>query len=89
VTGPAYETASEVEFLRQVGATVVTMSAAPELAAAARMGLRTAAVAVVTNLATGSLPADHREVLEAASAAVPSLRLLVEEAVAKAASITG
>lgn len=68
-SGPNYETPAEVRALRRMGASVVTMSAAPELAAAARAGIRVAALAVVTNLAcfVPSTPLSHGDVCEAAS----------------------
>jgi len=64
--GPAYETQAEVRVLQDWG-DVATMSAAPELAAASRLGLRAAALALVTNPCTGiaSSRPNHQEVLEA------------------------
>jgi purine-nucleoside phosphorylase len=64
--GPAYETQAEVRALQEWG-DAATMSSAPELAAASRLGVRAAAVAVITNPCTGIASArpSHTEVLEA------------------------
>lgn len=64
--GPAYETPAEVRVFQDWG-DVATMSAAPELTAASRRGLRAAAIALVTNPCTGvaSSRPNHTEVLEA------------------------
>ncbi|HXV12853.1 MAG TPA: hypothetical protein VEC56_01475 [Candidatus Krumholzibacteria bacterium] len=63
--GPAYETQAEVLALQEWG-DAATMSSAPELAAASRLGLRAAAVAVITNPCTGvaSWRPNHAEVLD-------------------------
>ncbi|NIM20402.1 MAG: hypothetical protein GTO51_09245 [Candidatus Latescibacteria bacterium] len=66
VSGPAYETPAEVRALQEIGASLVTMSAAPEVFFANQAGLRVAALCLVTNLATGlaqSAPS-HKSVLE-------------------------
>lgn len=63
--GPTYETPSEIELLRRVGATVVGMSVVPEALAAAALGMRFAALFCVTNV-VGVGPVDHRDVTEAA-----------------------
>jgi inosine/guanosine/xanthosine phosphorylase family protein len=69
--GPAYETPAEIRMLRAIGADVVGMSTVPEVLAAAELGLPTAAVAVVSNLAAGLSdgPLNHEEVTVAANQA--------------------
>jgi inosine/guanosine/xanthosine phosphorylase family protein len=65
LSGPTYETPAEVEMAQRTGALVVTMSAAPEILFANECGMRVAALAAVTNHATGigrAVP-DHAEVL--------------------------
>jgi purine nucleoside phosphorylase len=64
--GPAYETLAEVRAYQESHGDVATMSGAPEIAAANRVGMRAAALAVVTNPCTGVAAAvpNHREVLE-------------------------
>lgn len=68
VSGPAYETPSEVRFLQQVGGKAVGMSTVPECIAANHMGLRVCAVSCITNPAAGlsSKRLTHEEVTERA-----------------------
>jgi purine-nucleoside phosphorylase len=62
--GPTYETPSEIRMLRTLGADAVGMSTVPEVIALRHMGVRTAAVSCITNLAAGLSPTklDHSEV---------------------------
>lgn len=81
--GPAYETPAEVRVFQDWG-DVATMSAAPELAAASRLGLRAAAIALVTNPCTGvaaSRP-NHTEVLEAGRRMVGGLGEVIRQLIA-------
>jgi inosine/guanosine/xanthosine phosphorylase family protein len=77
--GPAYETAAEVRALRGLGASVVTMSGAPEIGHFAEVGIRVASIAIVTNWATGISASTlaHSEVLAVAGEAVRSLQALI------------
>ena len=65
MAGPAYETPTEIEFLRRAGATVVGMSVVPEAIAAAALGLRFGALFCVTNV-VGVEPVHHLEVTRVA-----------------------
>lgn len=58
VIGPCYETAAEVRFLQVAGANAVGMSTVMEAIAGRHAGIRLAAMACITNLATG-LSRDH------------------------------
>lgn len=80
--GPAYETPAEIRFLRTIGADVVGMSTVPEVLAAAELGLPTAAIAVVSNLAAGisGRPLSHDEVTEIAGPASGRIVTLLQEA---------
>jgi purine-nucleoside phosphorylase len=65
--GPTYETPAEVRMARQLGGDVVSMSTAPELIAAASLGMEAVAFACVTNMAPGVVPGrevNHEEVIE-------------------------
>ena len=64
--GPSYETPSEIEYLRRIGADLVGMSTIAEVIAARHMGIRVLAISCVTNMAAGILdqPLSHDEVME-------------------------
>jgi inosine/guanosine/xanthosine phosphorylase family protein len=78
--GPAYETKAEVRMLQDWG-DVATMSSAPELAAASRLGIRAAAIALVTNPCTGvaSSRPNHQEVLEVGRTMAGGLAAVLEQ----------
>ena len=64
--GPSYETPSEIQYLRRIGADLVGMSTVAEVIAARHMGLNVLAISCVTNMAAGILdqPLSHAEVME-------------------------
>ncbi len=64
VSGPTYETPSEVRFLQIIGGQAVGMSTVPESIAANHLGLRVCAVSCITNPAAGihSTKLTHDEV---------------------------
>ena len=66
VTGPSYETAAEIRYLRTIGADAVGMSTALEAIAARHMGLEVLGLSCITNLAAGVHPGplSHQGVLE-------------------------
>lgn len=51
--GPNYETKAEIRAFRKMGGDMVGMSTAPELFEASRLGLKTVALSLVTNMAAG------------------------------------
>ena len=64
--GPSYETPSEIEYLRRIGADLVGMSTVAEVIASRHMGMNVLAISCVTNMAAGILdqPLSHAEVME-------------------------
>lgn len=69
LTGPSYETPSEIRYLRKIGADAVGMSTVPEVIAANHAGLKVLGISCITNMAAGVLPKklNHKEVLETAN----------------------
>lgn len=68
--GPTYETPSEVDMAKRMGADLVGMSTVPEVIALRHMGVRVGGISLVTNYASGigDAPLSHEDV--AATAAV-------------------
>ncbi len=79
VSGPSYETRAEYRMLRKFGADVVGMSTVPEAVVAGRLGLRVAAVSVVTNVARPDAPdrTDAEDVCQAAAAAAEGVWAMI------------
>jgi len=69
VLGPSYESAAEIEMIRRMGGDAVGMSTVNEVSLASALGMRTAGISCITNMATGILPQklSHREVTEVAN----------------------
>lgn len=75
--GPNYETLSEIDMLKQVGADAVGMSTVPELEACKGTKTLAAGISVITNVwKPEELVGGHEEVLEAAKEASERLDLL-------------
>lgn len=66
VRGPSYETPSEINAFRRLGADVVGMSVVPEVIVAAQVGMRVLALTYISNMAAGVLKKklSHEEVIE-------------------------
>ena len=77
VPGPNYETRAEINAMRALGAAAVGMSAAPEIARAHRLGMRTAVISCITNNCCSPQVLTHQHVLETASRASQALAQLI------------
>ena len=52
-SGPSFETPAEIKMARTLGADLVGMSSVPEVIMARRLGLKVAAISLITNFGTG------------------------------------
>jgi len=88
VTGPSYETPAEVEALRRLGASAVTMSCYPALKQAAQLGVPVVMLGGVTNYAGRTTERlTHRIILEnAETGIVPKTIRLMKELIGSVAS---
>ncbi len=84
LTGPSYETPSEISLLQRLGADMVGMSTVIEAIAARHAGMKVCGISLVTNHAAGieSSPLNHEEVKEAGAKATPRLARLINLSVA-------
>ncbi|HKL18769.1 MAG TPA: purine-nucleoside phosphorylase [Halalkalibaculum sp.] len=83
VTGPNYESKAEIRAFRKMGADAVGMSTAPELFEAARLRLKSVAISLISNMATGVTKEklDHEEVKIAAESRKEDFAKLVSKLV--------
>ncbi len=66
--GPSYKTKAEIEMLRRLGADAVGMSTVPEIVLASELGMKVAAISLISNMAAGLAVGrlSHKEVSETA-----------------------
>ncbi len=79
VSGPCFETPAEYRYIRIIGADAVGMSTVPECIAARHLGLRVAALSVITDLGVEGIVEEvsHEEVMAAAAKSEPLVASLV------------
>lgn len=85
LTGPSYESPTDIKALRVLGTDAVGMSTVPEAIAANHCGFKICGISCITNMAAGILkqPLNHKEVQETADKAAKSFQKLVTETVKK------
>lgn len=79
-SGPTFESPAEIRAMKILGADLVGMSTVPEVIIARRLGLRVAALSMVTNLAAGFAGADishHDTKTVAAEGGAAMARLII------------
>ncbi len=78
--GPTYETRAEYRAFRAMGADMVGMSTVPETVLAASLGMKVAAVSVITNVASPDVATSttHNEVLDAAAQVQTTLTSILQ-----------
>jgi purine-nucleoside phosphorylase len=84
--GPTYETPAEVRMARTLGADSASMSTAPELIAAAGLGMEAIAFSCITNMAPGVVPGrevNHEEVIEVMTASRERFSVLLAAVLAR------
>lgn len=83
LTGPNFESPSEVKMCRMLGADAIGMSTACEAIAANHAGMKTVGISCVANLGCGltDTPLTHKEVIEASDKAAPLFKKLIRASV--------
>ncbi|HSV86488.1 MAG TPA: purine-nucleoside phosphorylase [Levilinea sp.] len=79
LSGPSFETPSDLRFLRIIGADAVGMSTVPEVVVARHAGMRVLGFSGISNKANldGSTVTTHEEVLQAGKEILPKLKAIV------------
>lgn len=83
LTGPTYETPSEIKMASILGADAVGMSTVPEVIVATHGGIKVLGISCITNMAAGILdkPLCHEEVMETSEKVKDRFEKLVREIV--------
>lgn len=81
--GPSYETKAEIEMLRRIGVDAVGMSTVPEIITGAGLGMRVAAISLISNLAAGlgEERLSHKDVAQTASRVKQTFSTLLTETI--------
>jgi len=85
LTGPSYETPSEIHMVRTLGADAVGMSTVPEAIFARHMDMRVIGISCITNLAAGvsNRPVDHSQVIATGERVREQFTELLKRVIAK------
>ncbi len=85
MTGPSYETASEVKAINILGANAVGMSTVPEVIVASHGGMKVMGLSCITNMGTGIVDqkVGHDEVILAGAAAEDSFIKVLQRIIAR------
>ena len=85
LSGPSYETPSEIHLLRNLGADAVGMSTVPEAIVARHMGLEVLGISCITNMAAGITdePINHEEVMATGDRVREVFTLLLQRVVGR------
>ncbi|MBQ9483002.1 MAG: purine-nucleoside phosphorylase [Ruminiclostridium sp.] len=83
LTGPNFESPSEVRMCRMLGADAIGMSTACEAIAANHAGMKIVGISCICNLACGLTdnPLSHKEVIEASDKAAPLFKKLIRTSI--------
>jgi purine-nucleoside phosphorylase len=78
--GPAYETCSEISFLKRAGADAAGMSTVPEMLYGFNLGIKMLAVSVITNILVQNIPSvtSHSGILKTSQKASEKLFFVVK-----------
>lgn len=85
IQGPTFETPSEYNMIKILGADAVGMSTVPEVIVARHQSMRVFAISIITDVGGKDLeiPVSHEEVLAAANNAMPNVIQLVKAVISK------
>lgn len=82
VTGPSYETRSEIKMLRKIGGDAVGMSTVPEIITAGLLGTEIFAFSVITNILSENVQyLTHNDVIKTANEAADIIKNIIEIAI--------
>ena len=79
MTGPVFETKTEVQYLLKLKHASIGMSTVPEFLSGRALGMKTLGFSMITDVGAleREVPLTHLEVIEAANKSVPSLTKLI------------
>ena len=85
LSGPSYETPSEIRMLRMLGADAVGMSTVPEAVTARQMGMNVIGISCITNMAAGigDDVIHHEEVIETGAKVAGIFKELLKRVIVK------